>query len=261
MKSMGSDGTAGSGMSSNKDPFSSLSGFGSKQPGSLNSARKVVKNDTGDDSFGDFQNASKPSSTTFPSNSSTSGNVNFTGSNSGLDMNMDDFGIPSQKSAWSNQNSAQTSGGDPLGMLFQLSSASAGSAAMGSGFGEQPASEMDDCWIDSGLGGGGHDEGGTTTKLEGLPPPPPGVSGSTAKSKGMDNCKQGQFPDAIKWLSWVVILLEKAGDNAGTTKVLSCRASCYKEVGEYKKAVADCSKVYLDILMTCKTCSQFLKFE
>ncbi|GAB4843647.1 hypothetical protein Ancab_013612 [Ancistrocladus abbreviatus] len=26
-------------------------------------------------------------------------------------------------------------------------------------------------------------------------------------------------------------------------EVLSCRASCYKEVGEYKKAVADCTKV------------------
>ncbi|CAK9138943.1 unnamed protein product [Ilex paraguariensis] len=26
-------------------------------------------------------------------------------------------------------------------------------------------------------------------------------------------------------------------------EVLSCRASCYKEVGEYKKAVADCTKI------------------
>ncbi|GFQ03748.1 hypothetical protein PHJA_002518600 [Phtheirospermum japonicum] len=83
----------------------------------------------------------------------------------------------------------------------------------------------------------------TTTELEGLPPPPAGVSASAAKNKGMDNYKQGQFADAIKWLSWAVVLLEKADDDDGTMEVLSSRASFYKEVGEYKKAMADCTKL------------------
>ncbi|KAF7837791.1 aggrecan core protein-like [Senna tora] len=228
LRSMNSSGgAAGSGMSSNTDPFGSLAGFGSKQSGSLNSAGKPKENHTGDDDFGDFQNASKPNSTPFPSSSSTANGINLNGS------------------VASSQKPTQTSlGGDPLDMLFSSSSASAGSAAVASeGFGGQPSSEVDDWGIDSEFGGGGHDVGGTTTELEGLPPPPAGVSGSSAKSKGMENYKQGQFADAIKWLSWAVILLEKAGDNAGTVEVLSCRASCFKEVGEYKKAVADCSKV------------------
>ncbi|KAJ0716695.1 hypothetical protein HanPI659440_Chr13g0515551 [Helianthus annuus] len=67
----------------------------------------------------------------------------------------------------------------------------------------------------SDIGEGGGDVGGTT-ELEGLPPPPSGVTSSSAKSNGMYNYKAGQYPDAIKWLSWAIILLEKAGDNAGT---------------------------------------------
>ncbi|KAF7813520.1 Sperm-associated antigen 1A [Senna tora] len=228
MRSMNSSGSTGNGINVNKDPFSSLGGFGSKQSGSLNSAGKGTKsNDTGDDGFGDFQNAPKPSSTTFPSSTTTADNISFTGA-----TNL-------------NQSPMQTSGGgDPMDMFFSSASGSAGSANMASeGFGGKTSSEIDDWGLDSEFGGGGHDVGGTTTELEGLPPPPAGVSGSTAKGKGMDNYKQGQFPDAIKWLSWAIILLEKAGDNAGTLEVLSCRASCYKEVGEYKKAVADCTKV------------------
>ncbi|KAK7264663.1 hypothetical protein RJT34_32273 [Clitoria ternatea] len=214
----------GTGMgSNNKDPFSSLSGIGSKQSAALNSAAKVQtrKDNLGDDDgFGDFQNASKPS----------------TGS-AGIDF--DFIG-----SATSNPTPVQRSGADPMDMFFTSSSGSAGGAAVASkGFGGQPSSGMDDWGLDSEFGGGGHDVGGTTTELEGLPPPPPGISGSAAQGKGMDNYKQGQFADAIKWLSWAVVLLEKTGDNAATAEVLSCRASCYKEVGEYKKAVADCTKV------------------
>lgn len=38
--------------------------------------------------------------------------------------------------------------------------------------------------------------------------------------------------------------MEKTGDEAGSAEVLSTRAPCYnKEVGEYKKAVSDCTKV------------------
>ena len=246
----GGGGGVGSGFSSsNKDPFSSLSGIGAKQSGtgSLNSAAKSQKNDSGDDGFGDFQNASKPSSAAFPS----SGNV-------GIDI---DFG----GSTTSNQTPVQgPGGGDPMDVFFSSSSASTGGAAAAAseGFGGQASSGMDDWGLDSEFGGGGHDVGGTTTELEGLPPPPAGISGSAAKGKGMDNYKQGQFADAIKWLSWAVILLEKAGDSAGTVEVLSCRASSYKEVGEYKKAVADCTKVYFDILiMTSNYLFVDLEFE
>lgn len=70
-------------------------------------------------------------------------------------------------------------------------------------------------------------------ELEGLPPPPSGVTASAAKFKGQDNYKQGQFADAIKWLSWAVVLLEKSRDS-------NSMWACYKEVGKYKKAVADC---------------------
>ncbi|RDX63775.1 Sperm-associated antigen 1A, partial [Mucuna pruriens] len=221
MRTMGTASATGRAISSNNtDPFSSLSGIGSKQSATLNSAAKGPKVDLGDDGFGDFQNASKPSSAAFPSTASPGIDINFAGS------------------AASNQTPVQASGGgDPMDMFFSSSSAPAGGA------GGQSSSEVDDWGLDSEFGGGGHDMGGGTTELEGLPPPPAGVSGSTAKGKGMDNYKQGQFADAIKWLSWAIILLEKAGDSAATTEVLSSRASCYKEVGEYKKAVADCTKV------------------
>jgi len=141
-----------------------------------------------------------------------------------------------------NETLVQSSGGDPLDMLFSSSSASAGGAVGG----QQKTSDVDDWGIESEFGGGGigdHDVGGSTTELEGLPPPPAGVSASMAKNKGMDTYKQGQYADAIKWLSWAVVLLEKAGDDATSVEVLSSRASCYKEVGQYKKAVADCTKV------------------
>ncbi|KAF5951872.1 hypothetical protein HYC85_009816 [Camellia sinensis] len=76
-----------------------------------------------------------------------------------------------------------------------------------------------------------------------------------AKNKGMDNYKQGKYVDAIKWLSWAVILLEKTCDGAASMEVLSSRASCYKEVGEYKKAVVDCTKVLMRYIRTLSTCS------
>ncbi|KAL7233776.1 hypothetical protein ACSBR1_017397 [Camellia fascicularis] len=44
--------------------------------------------------------------------------------------------------------------------------------------------------------------------------PPAGVPASASKNKGMDNYKQGKYVDAIKCLSWAMILLEKTGDGA-----------------------------------------------
>lgn len=252
----------GGGISANKDPFGSLVDFSAKpagggmktgikandkgKPGDVfgdfQNAPKLNANDYGgsnnaygndkgkpvDDAFGNFQNAPKSSANAFGGS-----NNSFTGSSSGGFSNMDDFsGIPSMK----NQVPVQSSSGvDSFDVLFTSSSVSVGNDAKGS---QDQFSGAED-WGDF---GGGDDVGGTI-ELEGLPPPPSGVTGSSAKNKGMENYKQGQYPDAIKWLSWAVFLLEKAGDSAGTTEVLSSRASCYKEVGEYKKAVADCTQI------------------
>ncbi|KAK9288491.1 hypothetical protein L1049_016950 [Liquidambar formosana] len=252
MRSMGSGGGGGGGgMGLNKDPFGSLVDFSSKPAGSLNAASKGNKTDTKDDPFGDFQNASKSSAPASQSNVFPASNTSFMGSSSVSNSKMDDFGIPTTKMddfgiptkdyGSQNQPPVQTSGVDPLDMLF-ASSVSAGAApAASGGIGNRQFTETDDWGLYSDFGG--NDGGGTTTELDGLPPPPAGVTASSAKNKGTDNYKQGQYADAIKWLSWAVILLEKASDNAATVEVLSCRASCYKEVGEYKKAVADCTKV------------------
>ncbi|KAI3828681.1 hypothetical protein L1987_02789 [Smallanthus sonchifolius] len=257
----------GGGVNSNKDPFGSLVDFSSKPAAGMKAGNKTTAPTTsGDDAFGTFQNAPKPSANAFPSKTS------FTGSGIGSQSKLDDFGFVGMQSqptvqssggnlfqsntssigsqskmddfgfgGMQNQPPVQSSGGDSFDVLF--SSASAGNASKGSETSvNQQFAGAEDWGFESEIGGGGGDVGGTT-ELEGLPPPPAGVTSSSAKSKGMDNYKAGQYPDAIKWLSWAVILLEKAGDNAGTREVLSSRASCYKEVGEYKKAVADCSKV------------------
>lgn len=90
---------------------------------------------------------------------------------------------------------------------------------------------------------GGNDDGAATVELEELPPPPPGVNFMIARDKGSENYKQGQFAAAIKWLSWAEKLMGSSENDSMLIDVLSCKASCLKEVGEYKKAVADCTKV------------------
>uniref|UniRef100_A0A7N0T1Y0 Uncharacterized protein n=1 Tax=Kalanchoe fedtschenkoi TaxID=63787 RepID=A0A7N0T1Y0_KALFE len=253
----GANGKSG-GMGASKDPFGSLVDFGMKQGGGLNSGSgetNTVDNSFGDfqkapkgggissvgvkasvddDSFGSFQNAPKPSDASFHSNAFPAGQNDFLGSSKIHSSNLDDFAMPAAQT----QSQAYPSGVDPLDMLFSSTSSGSGGGG-GAASGNQQPTEVD--WGMDSEFNGGHDDGGTTTELEGLPPPPAGVSASTAKSKGLDNYKQGQFADAIKWLSWAVVLLEKSGDNVA--EVLSSRASCYKEVGEYKKAVADCTKV------------------
>ncbi|XP_071740798.1 uncharacterized protein [Rutidosis leptorrhynchoides] len=260
MKSSSNNGIGG-GMSSNKDPFGSLVDFSSKPAAGMKAGSKTTAPKTSvDDAFGGFQNASKGSTNDFSSNTS------FTSAGAGSQSSFDDFdfgGMPSQQpppvqSSKFNTNSigsepelddfgfgsmksqppVQSSGTNDFDELFS----SSGNASKGSdNIVNQQFAAAEDWGFEADIGGGG-DVGGTT-ELEGLPPPPAGVTSSSAKSKGMDNYKAGQYPDAIKWLSWAVILLEKSGDNADVMEVLSSRASCYKEVGEYKKAVADCSKV------------------
>jgi hypothetical protein len=162
---------SGSGIgTSNKDPFSSLAGFGSKQQSSLNSAAKPQKIDLEDDGFGDFQNASKPSSNAFPSSG---------GGSSGIDF---DFSGSSATNKTPVQASSGGGGGDPMDMFFTSSSASSGGGSAAPA--AAASSEIDDWGTE--FGGGNHDVGGTTTELDGLPPPPAGISGSAAKSKGME---------------------------------------------------------------------------
>ncbi|WOG83413.1 hypothetical protein DCAR_0102588 [Daucus carota subsp. sativus] len=228
MKSVGGSGFGG-GMSSNKDPFGSLLNFGPKKAAGMKSESKETSNKTSlvGDGFGDFQNAPKP-------NVSVSNNSVPVNLSEGSHSNMNDFGFfPTQV-----QPPVQSSTVDDFDVLFPTSSTDGGAKGLEDLGGQQS----------SGIGGwdtefGGGDDKGGTTELEGLPPPPSGVTAAAAKNKGMENYKQGQFPDAIKWLSWAVVLFGKASDNNGTNEVLSSRASCYKEVGEYKKAVADCTKV------------------
>ncbi|KAL1223692.1 Translocon at the outer membrane of chloroplasts 64 [Cardamine amara subsp. amara] len=240
MKNMSGSNLSGSGLPLNNDPFGSLVGFGSKSSASLNSGSKTgkVNSNAQSDAFGNlqssFQSGAKPNSSGFAG--STAQNNDFgdfqnaaksnTFSSGGFTSSFDaDFGVQSSGSQPSSAND------DPLGM-FSTSNTSAA-----------PATPQTEDWGFESFDGGADSGGGSTTELDGLPPPPPGVSATSAKTKGIDNQRQGQYADAIKWLSWAVILMDKAGDQAGSAEVLSTRASCYKEVGEYKKAVADCTKV------------------
>lgn len=85
-----------------------------------------------------------------------------------------------------------------------------------------------------------------TTELEGVGAAPAGVTASAASQKGSTFYKEGQFPNAIKWFSWAVELLEQEkGSKDAIIEVLTKRISCFKEIGEMKKAIADCTKVCL----------------
>ncbi|MCL7033958.1 hypothetical protein MKW94_028935 [Papaver nudicaule] len=226
----------GGGSGNNKDPFGSLLNFGGKKETPINvAAPKNVSGGNEDYSFGDFKSAGK--STAVPPSQPKGSSGGVSGLNTG---NFGDFDFPTQSfpSQTKADATVQPKGVDPLDMLFSKSTSA---APGGSSSQKQPFSEVDG-WGDMGTDFGG-DDGGTTTELEGLPPPPAGVSASTATNKGLDSLKQGQHADAIKWLSWAVVLLERAGNSSEIMEVLSSRASCYKEVGEYKKAVADCTKV------------------
>ncbi|KAJ6794315.1 Uncharacterized protein M6B38_231905 [Iris pallida] len=252
MKS-GAPSPAGAAAASNdkRDPFGSLVDFGSKSSGKvpISSARPSSgganspfsafqsspsagfgtpsqnQSKPADFSFGGFQNAPSAGSAA-PAQKPQPRQTDFSFGEF-KNAEKSDFGMPSQMSS---------AGVDPLDVLFSSSGGS--KEASGS---QTQFSETND-W-DVGAEFGDQDHSATTTELEGLPPPPAGVTAPMAASKGMDNYKQGQYADAIKWLSWAVVLIEKSGDSAASTEVLTCRASCYKEVGEYKKAVADCSKV------------------
>ncbi|KAM3292055.1 hypothetical protein ACQJBY_036155 [Aegilops geniculata] len=229
--------TASQPMAQKKDPFGSIDPFAAK-PGSMNAAKQAgsAKSDPG---FGVFQGVSSGANAGFSSfQKAGAGSSGFQSPGATKPSNV----APPPAPAPAPVSAAVNSGVDHFDTLFP-SSASAPTASVASNGGGDMFGEMDG-WVDveSEYVGGG-DSSGTTTELEGLPPPPSGLTASAAKAKGMDNYKGGQYADAIKWLSWAVLLIEKTGKNAGIAEVLSSRASSYKEVGEYKKAIADCSKV------------------
>ncbi|XP_077218946.1 tetratricopeptide repeat (TPR)-like superfamily protein isoform X1 [Tasmannia lanceolata] len=254
----GSSMKTGAPMNSNKDPFGSLMDFGSKPKPPVNSS--VNKNNSSDNSsFGAFQNAPKSSGSSFASSFSTSMNDKPNTMNASKSsgptfassfspsmndkpstLNSDSFQKMEDLGGFGSLNQPpQSKVVDPLDMLFSSSSSSSAAAPAAVGAGSEPFSGVNDWNLGSEFGG--NDDMGGTLELDGLPAPPAGVTASIAKEKGLDCHKQGQHADAIKWLSWAVVLMEKSGD--ASVEVLSCRASCYKEVGEYKKAVADCTKV------------------
>ncbi|KAK9086367.1 hypothetical protein Syun_028761 [Stephania yunnanensis] len=231
-----------------KDPFVSLVDFSAKKEtarekgsnvrGGMGNGKKSGGGDGGD-SFGGFQNASKPSETSFSSSQApgVSGNSGGTSSSFGS-TKMDDFGnfeIPIGDFGSRAQAPSKANGDDPLDALFS-SSASATAAPMGSsGTGSEPFSEMDDWNVGSEFGGNDIGGGGSTTELEGLPPPPSGVTASAAKNKGMDSHKQGQHADAIKWLSWAIIL----ADDSSNVSILVQRALLYESTEKYKLGAED----------------------
>lgn len=192
-------------MGQKKDPFESLAGFGSNQKPAMRST-PAPANSARPDLFG----------STNPTH-------------------FDAFPAPPQAQTFSSSTTTTKSSPMPnndMDILF---------ASKATPNPPPPTNEMNDWDIGSDFAAA--DGGGATTELEGLPPPPAGLMGAAAKAKGMDNYKQGQYADAIKWLSWAFIILEKQGDQDAIAEVLTSRASSYKEVGEYKKAIADCSKV------------------
>jgi len=217
-------------MGQKKDPFGSIDPFAAK-PGSMN-AGKQASSAKPDQGFGAFEGVSSGFGSFQGAGAGFGG---FQGSSAAKPSSFTPPPAPVPAAA------PVSSGADPLDNLF-ASTTTASAAASASNGGGDMFGEMDS-WVDVEADFGGGESRATTTELEGLPPPPSGLTVSIAKSKGMDSYKGGQYADAIKWLSWAVVLIEKSGKSADIVEVLSSRASSYKEVGEYKKAIADCTKV------------------
>lgn len=133
---------------------------------------------------------------------------------------------------------ANSAGGDQFDSIFGVSSSRPPAA--------KTTAQVHDGWGDAfGAAAESHSfENETfTTELEGVGSAPAGVTGNAAFQKGSSFYKDGQFPNAIKWFTWSVELIEKENGSTDTIiEVLTKRISCFKEIGEMKKAIADCSK-------------------
>lgn len=137
---------------------------------------------------------------------------------------------------------AGSAGGDQFDSIFGSGMSSSRSA------GAKPAQAHDGWGEAFGAAAESHsfENEAATTELEGVGAAPPGLAGNSAFEKGSTFYKEGQFPDAIKWFSWAVELLEKEKGKKDTIiHVLTKRMSCFKEIGEMKKAIADGTKVWV----------------
>ncbi|KAK1387526.1 hypothetical protein POM88_015704 [Heracleum sosnowskyi] len=144
-----------------------------------------------DGGCGDFQKAPKPNLF------ATSNDNSFLDPSGGSYLKVEDFNLsPTQY-----QPPIQPSGGNDFDVLFAPSLDLVGGDGVKGveDLGGQQSSGIDGWDIEFG-GGTDVGGGGWTTELDGLPPPPSGVTAAAAKNKGMDIYKQGQYPDAIKWL-------------------------------------------------------------
>ncbi|KAG8063429.1 hypothetical protein GUJ93_ZPchr0003g17800 [Zizania palustris] len=225
-------------MGQKKDPFGTIDPFAAK-PHSMNAAKKSSSVNP-DQSFGAFQGANLGGDAGF--SGFQSADAGFSSFQSSSATKPSSFTTPPAPAPAPAPSAATVNSGvDHLDTLFASTTAAPTAPSNGRGGGDM-FGEMDS-WVDVEAEFASGDSSGTTTELEGLPPPPSGLTASAAKTKGMDNYKGGQYADAIKWLSWAVVLMEKTGKDTDIVEVLSLRASSYKEVGEYRKAIADCSKV------------------
>lgn len=82
-----------------------------------------------------------------------------------------------------------------------------------------------------------------TTELEGLQGPPKGLQMAAAIKKGREMYEKGLYPNAIMWLSWAEALMPKEKPVSTIMDIIGCRIACFKQIGEYKKAILDCTKV------------------
>eukprot|EP00896_Chara_braunii_P023227 GBG81103.1 hypothetical protein CBR_g31779 [Chara braunii] len=89
---------------------------------------------------------------------------------------------------------------------------------------------------------------------DGVMQPPSGLSLPAAKRRGEEFFRRGNFAEALKYFTWVLMLADRRGPMGveffGTADILLKRAACYNGIGSYKKAVQDCTKV-LELQPTC----------
>jgi hypothetical protein len=92
------------------------------------------------------------------------------------------------------------------------------------------------------------------TELKALGPTPIGITAIDASQKGNECYKQGLYPNAIMWLSWAEELIQKNQEyNKLLIEIIIRKISCFKEIGEYNKAIMECTKVsFYSCIIICE---------
>jgi hypothetical protein len=96
--------------------------------------------------------------------------------------------------------------------------------------------------------------GALITELKALGPTPRGITAIDASQKGNECYKQGLYPNAIMWLSWAEELIQKNQKyNKLLIEIIIRKISCFKEIGEYNKAIMECTKVsFYSCIIICE---------